>query len=71
MNPNELALITFLAANLRFLSLNPYTFRGCVLFGVVKTSDLLINTERRYVGEKNTLAVSKLSFLNDYAFHNL
>lgn len=45
MNPNELALITFLAVGLGFISLNPYAFRGCVLFGVGDILALPINIE--------------------------
>ena len=66
MNPKELALIRFLAASLAFMRLNPYTFRGYVLFGVEKTLYLLKFAARRHVGEENTLAETKLSFLNEY-----
>lgn len=70
MNLNKFVLIIFLVVNFRFLSLNLYIFRGCVLFGVVKILDFFINIERRYVGEKNILVVFKLFFLNDYVFYN-
>lgn len=61
MNPNELAPITFLAACLGFVNLNPYAFRGCVMFGVVKIVALLINTEDTW--EKNIACLNYLSYM--------
>lgn len=63
MNLNELVLITFLAVCLGFINLNPYAFRGWVIFGVVKILALLINTEDTW---EKKIAMSKLPFLHDY-----
>lgn len=64
MNPNELALIRFLAASLDFMSLHPYTLqRMCAVRG---GEDFRFSYRRRNMGEESTLPGFKLSFLNDY-----